>query len=62
MLCKSKNKIDVEYALRDVLKPIGVSEYLFKELPDNFKSELPTVQEIEREFGQIIDDKKMQKF
>jgi hypothetical protein len=48
LLCKSKNKIDVEYALRDVLKPIGVSEYLFKELPDNFKSELPTVQEIER--------------
>lgn len=49
LLCKSKDRYDVEYALRDIAKPIGVSEYLLNELPDNFKSELPTIEEIENE-------------
>ncbi len=51
LLCKTKDKFDVEYALRDIGKPIGVSEFLFKELPEDIKSELPTVEEIEQELS-----------
>lgn len=50
LICKSKNNTIVEYALRDISKPIGVSEYkITKELPKEFKSSLPTIEEIERE-------------
>jgi len=56
LLCKTRDRYDVEYALRDIGKPIGVSEYLFKELPDNFKSELPTIEEIENELSENNDD------
>ena len=39
-----------EYALRDINKPIGVSEYqLTTALPDNLKSSLPTIEDIENE-------------
>jgi predicted nuclease of restriction endonuclease-like (RecB) superfamily len=52
LLCKNKDKIEVEYALRDIHKPIGVSEFRFNELPDNIKSLMPTVTELENElFG-----------
>ncbi len=48
ILCQNKNKIVAEYALRDVNKPIGVSEYeLTRALPYNLQSSLPTVEEIE---------------
>jgi predicted nuclease of restriction endonuclease-like (RecB) superfamily len=50
LICKSKNKTVVEYSLRDVQKPIGVSEYaITKILPDKFKSSLPSIEEIEAE-------------
>jgi len=50
LICKSKNDTVVEYALRDINKPIGVSEYaLTKSLPNEFKSSLPTIEEIEVE-------------
>jgi len=52
LICKSKNKTVVEYALKDVHKPIGVSEYaLTRNLPDEFKSSLPSIEEIEAELG-----------
>lgn len=39
LICKSKNDTVVEYALKDVHKPIGVSEYIIiRNLPDEFKS------------------------
>ncbi len=48
ILCQNNNKVVAEYALRDVNKPIGVSEYeLTRALPNNLKSSLPTVEEIE---------------
>lgn len=48
ILCKTKNKVIAEYALRDSNKPIGVSEYkLNKALPSDMKGELPTIAEIE---------------
>jgi predicted nuclease of restriction endonuclease-like (RecB) superfamily len=50
LICKSKKNTVVEYSLRDIHKPIGVSEYtLTKILPDSFKSALPTIEEIEAE-------------
>ena len=50
ILCKSKDKIIVEYALRDIKKPIGVSEYrLTNILPDNLKDSLPNIEELEKE-------------
>ncbi len=49
ILCKSKNKVIVEYALRDTNKPIGVSSYrLTRALPEEIKSSLPSVEELER--------------
>jgi predicted nuclease of restriction endonuclease-like (RecB) superfamily len=52
LLCKSHDKLVVEYALSDVNKPIGVSEYqITQSLPEEFKSSLPTVEEIEAEFS-----------
>ena len=50
LLCRGKDKIDVEYALRDIHKPIGVAEWatkLVKRLPENLRPNLPTVKEIE---------------
>ena len=52
LLCKSKKQFKVEYALRDIKKPIGVSGYetkIVESLPKNLKGNLPTVKEIEAE-------------
>lgn len=50
ILCQTKDRILAEYTLRDMHKPIGISEYeLTRSLPENFKSALPTVEEIEAE-------------
>ncbi len=50
ILCQTKDRILAEYTLRDINKPIGISEYeLTRSLPDNLKSSLPTVEEIEAE-------------
>ena len=48
LICKSKNNTVVEYSLRDLAKPIGVSEYeLNSRIPDRLRSSLPTVEDIE---------------
>jgi len=50
IICKDKNSIVAEYALKGINQPIGISEYeLTKVFPENFKGNLPTVQEIEEE-------------
>lgn len=50
ILCQTKDKIVAEYALRDVQKPIGISEFeLTRALPENLKSSLPTIEDIENE-------------
>ena len=54
LLCRAKNKVVVEYALRDLKKPIGVSHWetrLVEKLPANLKGSLPTVEEIEAELA-----------
>ncbi|GAA4145934.1 hypothetical protein GCM10022216_30380 [Sphingobacterium kyonggiense] len=55
LLCRDKNNLEVEYALQDIHKPMGVSEFeLFTQLPDNLKSSLPKIEEIEEQLR--IDD------
>jgi hypothetical protein len=52
LLCRSKDKVVVEYALRDVNKPIGVAQWetrIVESLPDELRGSLPTVEEIEAE-------------
>ena len=50
VLCKSRNRIIAEYALRDMEKPIGVAGYeLTTSLPEDLRGRLPTVDELEEE-------------
>ncbi|MCK5806601.1 MAG: DUF1016 family protein, partial [Lentisphaeria bacterium] len=56
LLCREKNRVVVEYALRDLNKPIGVAEWetsIVEKLPDDLKGSLPTVEEIEAELSDI---------
>lgn len=57
ILCKTKNATVAEYALRDLSKPIGVSthltELLTRSLPDNLKSDFPTIEELESQAAAI---------
>ena len=54
ILCKTKNKVIVEYTLRDTNKPVGVSTYqLTESLPKGLKGSLPTVEELEAELGEV---------
>ena len=50
LLCKSKNKVVAEYALRDNARPLGVAEYqLVESLPEQLQGSMPTIEQIERE-------------
>ena len=56
LLCKSKDNLIVEFALKDMNKPIGVSEFMFNELPLNIQKEMPTVEELENELFKNDDN------
>lgn len=50
LLCKSKNKVVAEYALRNTAQPLGVAEYkLLESLPVELQTSLPSIEQIERE-------------
>lgn len=54
LLCRSKNRLIVEYALRDFKKPIGVAQWqtrIVKSLPKELRGSLPTIEELEKELG-----------
>ena len=54
LLCKAKDRIKAEYALRDIQKPIGISDYeLGQALPKDFRGSLPTIEEIEKELEEM---------
>jgi hypothetical protein len=58
LICKTKNNVDVQYSLESSSQPIGISEYSFsKLLPENFKSSLPSIEEIERELNRSQYDR-----
>ena len=53
LICKDKDDVVAEYSLDDVSQPIGIAEYeLTKVLREEFKSSLPTVEEIESELSE----------
>ena len=53
LICKDKDDVVAEYALDDISQPIGIAEYeLTKVLREEFKSSLPTVEEIENELSE----------
>ena len=53
ILCKTRDRVVAEYSLRDVSKPIGVSEYqLAAALPEKLKGTLPTIEELENELSE----------
>jgi len=52
LLCKGKNDLIAEYALRDINKPIGVSEYrITDEIPEKFRQQLPSIEDIKNRIG-----------
>lgn len=54
IICKSKNRTVVEYALNNSDKPIGVATYQIRDtLPDKMKDLLPTPEEIKRRIGDL---------
>ncbi len=55
LLCKSKNKLTVEYALELATKPIGVAAYHYHQLPQNIAHYLPS----EEDFNRILTENEM---
>lgn len=59
LLCKGKDEVVAQYALTGYAQPIGVSDYqLSKAIPENLKSALPTIEEVEEELTQLLDNNK----
>lgn len=57
LLCKSKNKVVAEYALRGMKAPIGISQYeLSKALPNELKTSLPSIEQIEAKLNEECGD------
>ena len=49
LLCKDKKKVTAELALKDINKPIGVSEYkILSEIPEFLENTLPSMEDIEK--------------
>jgi predicted nuclease of restriction endonuclease-like (RecB) superfamily len=56
ILCKDKNRLVAEYALRDISKPVGISEYrLIESIPEDLQGSLPTIEQIEAELSEQDD-------
>ncbi len=54
ILCKTKNAVMVEYTLRDMHKPMGVSEYqITAALPERLRGNLPSIEEIEKQLQDV---------
>jgi len=52
LLCKSKNDLIAEYALQDINKPIGISEYrITEDIPEKFRQQLPSIEDIKNRIG-----------
>ncbi|SAL32443.1 hypothetical protein AWB70_02139 [Caballeronia cordobensis] len=57
LLCKEKNRLVAEYALRGVAKPMGVAEYqLLREVPESLEATLPSIDQIEAELGDGLSE------
>lgn len=49
LLCKNKDDFEVEFSLKDINNPIGVSSFSYTELPENIKNSLPTIEQLRQE-------------
>ena len=57
ILCKDKDSVVAEYALRDMKKPIGISSFnLTKSIPEDLQSKLPSIEELENELRELGKD------
>ena len=57
LLCRERDKVEAEYALRGMTQPIGIAEYkLSKAVPKKIKSELPSIEEIEQATTRAINN------
>lgn len=58
LLCKDKKKVTAELALKDINKPIGVSEYkILSEIPEFLENTLPSIEDIEKRLINDLDEK-----
>ena len=56
MLCKERSKLTAEYALKDINKPIGISEYKLSDfVPAEFADTLPSAEDIEKRVKMKFD-------
>ena len=59
LLCKGKDEVVAQYALAGYDQPIGISDYqLSKTIPENLKSALPSIEEVEEELTMLFDNEK----
>ena len=59
LLCKGKDEVVAQYALTGYDQPIGISDYqLSKAIPENLKSALPSIEEVEEEQTSLLDKDK----
>ena len=57
LLCRGKNEIVAQYALDGISQPLGVSDYqLSKSIPEDLKSALPSIEEVEQELSQFLSE------
>jgi predicted nuclease of restriction endonuclease-like (RecB) superfamily len=57
ILCKDKNRLVAEYALKDISKPVGISEYrLIESIPESLQGSLPSIEQIEAELSETGDE------
>jgi hypothetical protein len=57
LLCKEKNRLVAEYALRGVAKPMGVAEYqLLRQVPESLETERLSIDQIEAELRPDLPD------
>jgi len=62
LLCESRGKSIVEYALRDVAKPIGVSTYrVTRQLPEPLRDEIPSIEDLQGVVEKLRNDLKERK-
>ncbi len=56
LICRHKNKLVAEYALKNMQQPLGISEYTLRRvMPEQFKSSLPTIEEIESGLNELTN-------
>ncbi len=55
ILCASKDNVEVDYALTNIMQPIGVSEYnISKKLPKDLQSQLPSAKQLQQEVSRFL--------